>query len=446
MIKITCGPLDHKFLKGMKKVADNFSFSNGPTMELHIGDQMVVVTTYASVKDLELIEEKEIESVDFDKESKEIVLQIIRNHVTEKEVDFSNISSISDQELRRFVSEYVKNSDELDVSVSDIQDQDDICKVLVSALREYHRATSEKMKERFEPLMRSVNIANKLAISSIPKTAYQVPSFNISPQLLNISYNATRMMESIRAQISLPVLEMSQRLSESIRNMLPDYSSMFASITENLANIAKTLTIPELSEEAKERLRASYEAWGKFAWTLPPDAPIRMFRQAPESLKDANESMRKYIGEKSISECFTHMREMNIRKDDLEEAIADFNDKRYKSCAMILFGLIEGKLIRLQGRSDTWRKVGDKAAEEFYKKMSAKISDENGPFFYLLRVINVFSALQVIFANGDNFKKQPQILNRNFVDHGMLHRRVGRRDTVQLFYILYNLTGILIMV
>ena len=40
--------------------------------------------------------------------------------------------------------------------------------------------------------------------------------------------------------------------------------------------------------------------------------------------------------------------------------------------------------------------------------------------------------------NGDDFVKEPDVINRNFVGHGMNRRKVRRKDCIQLFLALYN--------
>ena len=59
-------------------------------------------------------------------------------------------------------------------------------------------------------------------------------------------------------------------------------------------------------------------------------------------------------------------------------------------------------------------------------------------FFSNLTRENLFCALAVLYANGNDFKEQPAVMNRNFVDHGMLHRKVRRMDCIQLFLAYYN--------
>ncbi len=55
-----------------------------------------------------------------------------------------------------------------------------------------------------------------------------------------------------------------------------------------------------------------------------------------------------------------------------------------------------------------------------------------------------FDSVSCISAwHGRDFKRQPDIVNRNFIDHGMLHRNVTKRDRIQIFLLYYNLLEIL---
>ena len=63
--------------------------------------------------------------------------------------------------------------------------------------------------------------------------------------------------------------------------------------------------------------------------------------------------------------------------------------------------------------------------------------------FLSLRAINLSEALNVLFDSGNDFRVQPKVINRNFLCHGMLHRRVSRKDCVMLFLFIYNFVSIL---
>ena len=129
-----------------------------------------------------------------------------------------------------------------------------------------------------------------------------------------------------------------------------------------------------------------------------------------------------------------------IQIQDYEEAIFNFKNKKYKSCAMILLSLIDAKLIRMQRKEDRnkgRRSTGFSAIKNIEKRIDAEENIEKKLLLFLLYK-NLFACLKEIFANGDDFKTQPILANRNFVYHGMLHRNVCKRDCIQLFLLYYN--------
>ena len=105
--------------------------------------------------------------------------------------------------------------------------------------------------------------------------------------------------------------------------------------------------------------------------------------------------------------------------------------------------MIDARLIRSQEDEERtkngWRKAGKSAAENLFGRIDTKYITEN-MLFTALDQINVLRSLEAVFVDGKDFKTQPDIINRNFLDHGMLHRRVRRKDAVMLFLLLYNFT------
>ena len=133
----------------------------------------------------------------------------------------------------------------------------------------------------------------------------------------------------------------------------------------------------------------------------------------------------------------------HIRKSDIEEAIDCFEGKHYKSCVMIIFSLIDARLIRSQIDSDRKRNgqrpSGKTAAVNLFGRIEAQYIDQS-MLFTVLNQVNILAALETVFEVGGDFKNQPSIINRNFLDHGMLHRNVTKRDCVMMFLLLYNFT------
>ena len=53
--------------------------------------------------------------------------------------------------------------------------------------------------------------------------------------------------------------------------------------------------------------------------------------------------------------------------------------------------------------------------------------------------INLISCLYIFYESHQGFQNEPQnVINRNFIMHGMGHRKVLRRDCIQLFLLYYN--------
>lgn len=267
------------------------------------------------------------------------------------------------------------------------------------------------------------------ALSSANQYALKA-SLNLSPALQQLAST----MATLKIATE-PLFKTANLLANIIGNFNAQIKPIFSSIT-----------IPQVSEERKEELRVSYEAWGKFGWTIPPMAEITVFNEVPATLHEANEYMAPYCTKATMVEFFEILYEMpNLskkEKKDLREAEFNFEHRNYKSCAMLVFSLLDAKLIRMQRKEDinqrTKRRDSGAQAAKHIKERIESEHDINKKFFLLLSYTNLFACIEEFFAQGNDFKKQPELANRNFIDHGMLHKNVRRRDCVQIFLLYYN--------
>ncbi len=85
------------------------------------------------------------------------------------------------------------------------------------------------------------------------------------------------------------------------------------------------------------------------------------------------------------------------------------------------------------------RPSGKQAAINLFGRIESKYITES-MLFTVLDQVNILAALETVFEAGKDFKVQPTVINRNFVDHGMLYRNVTRKDCIMLFLLLYNFT------
>lgn len=234
------------------------------------------------------------------------------------------------------------------------------------------------------------------------------------------------------------------QIIENIGNRLQQITNAINSIVSVTSELWKSIQIPTISEERKAEIASAQVKWGELGWTQPPNSPIGLFSTAPGcNDDDANKVAMQYCTSEEMEDLFDILRGMNqVKKSDIEEAIFDYKNGKYKSSVLVLFGLIDARLIRLQRKEDRnakgRRAVGASAAKKLFSRIE-KEQDIKKKYFLLFSFLNVNSCLQKVFEDGDDFKKQPLVINRNFVDHGMMHRKVTKRDCIQLFLLYYNL-------
>lgn len=261
----------------------------------------------------------------------------------------------------------------------------------------------------------------------------------IPPDIKNQAANLTEALGSFQKAIRalIPPSDIIIGVVKSIAQMMESFSDLFNETIVGLAEALKKIYLPEISEERKQELLDNYVAWGKYGWTCLPDMPWYLFCEHPKSIGEANVSVRKYHSSEAMEEIFSELRMHKIKKEDLESAILCYRYKQYKACALLLFGIIDSKLIRKQQKGDGRRKSGEGAVRKIQKAFE-KCKDEES-FYTMLKYVNLFACLSTFFANGNDFKKEPITINRNFIDHGMNSRSVRKRDCIQLFLLLKNL-------
>lgn len=215
------------------------------------------------------------------------------------------------------------------------------------------------------------------------------------------------------------------------------YLKPFIEFSKKISESLKDFYVPVLSDDEKEDMLQGYKSWGEYGWAVIPTSPFHFFEVAPDNIVDANKKAMSLCKKQDITYIRSEILEDKRVKKDFEEAMFCFDNKKYKACSMILFSLIEGHLVRLKGRhkDGNRRPVGAGAI----KNIGRRTADEEVSFFILLRIQNLISCLEKMFENGNDFKLQPQVINRNFLDHGMLSRKVTKRDCIQLILVYYNL-------
>lgn len=391
---------------------DNINFLNDVVEEVTIDvkGKSCKVLPILTMNDLRIICDKEKNNVAAD--YREILAEIISDH-TKGLFPPKEILNLDDSVFQQYIESYIK--------------------------------TDEKMQQNYR-LLSDISDEYKRFIKAINKT--QAESF--SKANLELMFQQMKdCLEKIHLDLSEALFSPSQELKEVISSI---NSSILSSTSDILGDFLRQITLslhetlgkisfPTISEEKKQQLIDSYIKWGEFGWTVPPEAEGYEFNIPPDNATDAYNRLRYCINDESIEKIFDELRDMkHIRKSDLNEAITCYKAKQYKSCCLVIFSMIDSRLIRSQrhinGKSQ--RPSGKKAAANLFKRIEADIEDYM--IVTLMDQANISSALQTVFGKGNDFQKQPNVINRNFLDHGMLYRRITKKDCIMLFILLYNFT------
>ena len=395
-----------------------------PKMIIEAFNKKCEITPFLSLADMTIV--KNMMNSSREHNFLDMVANIIAIH-TEGILSKTEILFLEDNTINRYI-ELCASSDAVLQGIFNGIDVENYCEKFILAVLKY----SDHFEQQHSNLYRASLSAIQTQLSSVTKNL--VPAMEPMLEVSRIAASIVSSSQEIWKNSFEPLVN-------AITNIF-DYSSFFKSISDSLTLILKGFAVPSLSKKEKKRLIAAYQKWGEYGWTLPLDVGISTLSVLPSSLKEANDFFVPYTTKSKMNELFIVLSKMKrIKKSDLQEAIACFNEKHYKSCAMILFSMMDARLIRLQDKAEEgeMRPSGIAAAQILFKRIRVQSIDQD-VFYTLLNHRNILSALESVFKGGKDFKVQPDIINRNFLDHGMLHRRVSRQDCCKLFLLLYNFT------
>lgn len=243
--------------------------------------------------------------------------------------------------------------------------------------------------------------------------------------------------------------EISKKLGKAIIPILdsiniPDFKKIFDGINlattqiqnslKNLSKIISEIKIPSTSE-IKEKIEI-IKKWGYYGWTIIPSAPINMYYKNIDSLNEANDIAIKYLEENEILKLFNYISKYTIQKNKFLESIKCYKNGSYLASSLILIGIIERELTEKSMFSKEEAKPRGKAIVPAFKNKIYLEEDRIIQFFYYE---NLFNFLEYLFENGNDFKTQPEYLNRNYFMHGWWDNEVTEIENKKLILALYNI-------
>ncbi|MBH1941819.1 hypothetical protein I5677_13025 [Mobilitalea sibirica] len=342
---------------------------------------------------------------------------IISDKIHQAEYDeipvLQDIIDVEDEAFSEYICAIISDSEELKKIFDDIDNNLPIREKFAIAYRTYTDHIAKRLAESMRPLVESLNR---------DKQSVDFGWMNQMQELAN----------KLRP-VFLDVVEQSNRIVQNIAKSLQPFQQIAVSI----ANTISKIQIPNISQKKIERWKESYIKWGKLGWAIHPDAPFDFYNCFPEDKKIANKMAMEFCGTEAMEDLFERMHGQKIKKADLDSAIFCYKNRQYKACALLIFSLLDSKMIRLQPKH-TNRSVGLGGTSKLKSKLEDKLADEHF-LFTSLYGINFVTCLEVYFAKGNNFVSEPGTINRNYVDHGMNIRSVRKRDCIQLFIALHNM-------
>ena len=402
---------------------------NNQNNDLDKKENVLKFTPMLSLEDIEIIGGVELsENTDY----RGLVAKIISAH-SDDNLTENEVLEMGQEVINNYISACIQTDDIL-LKNYQLQEEVDNNKRFVYAINstasDYSRKIAESIKNIELPDLRP-------AIEPIKR---------LSERLNEIVKPAGKVLAQLDSITSAIRSSWSENLKDVIDNLtlkLPDYNSVFSNISFNIQTIIKNIDSLYFSDTKKEELIEAYTQWGMLGWTIPPEGPVHLFSSAPSNDQEAYIKIKPYITDDHIYAIVRDLQTMkHVKKTDLVEAINCYKNRQYKACSMVLFSMIDARLIRSQQDSERRngrRETGLYAAAKLFSRIETNLITET-MVTTLLEHLNIIAALKTIFKGGDDFKEQPEIINRNFVDHGMLHRKVTKKECKMLFLLLYNFT------
>ncbi len=176
-----------------------------------------------------------------------------------------------------------------------------------------------------------------------------------------------------------------------------------------------------------------YEQWGKFGWTFSPSLEYDFFKNTPASIEEANAIMEKYLSDEEIKTIKNSLQAAGVDTYELEEAFSCYSQGMYKSCCLMLFGIIDNKIYSYGLPNDKGKiKLGASFAKDYVNKKRYDKFILQGVF------INTLKAIETTFEYANNFTEPMTIIKRNYLAHGMSKRNISKLECFQIWCLTYS--------
>lgn len=190
----------------------------------------------------------------------------------------------------------------------------------------------------------------------------------------------------------------------------------------------------EANEYDWSAVEKAYSDWGRFGWIADTSLiGLGFWDKCPQTQAEADKLVLKKISKEALADLRETIQKESNNLRLFNEACVCFDNRCYTACASLLVTLIDGELIRSRANAlFNNKKTGSNAGKRIIKEASKDDFYGLSGYFHL-ELLNFESYIDTLFERADNFKKEPNRINRNYLHHGMSKRKILRKDCIKLF-------------
>lgn len=340
---------------------------------LSLNSKEYEIPAHMSIHDLQRFSSEKKESMDYKRAISTVIMEKINANG-----EVTNIEEIYKQDdafFSEFITAIVENNEYIEKIYADASTELPEIERFGVAYDKYMRGMAERMADAIKPIAESYSQLVKSIDFSGAITSFQ-------ESMKRIGKNVSEGMSGIT----------------NAAKIIASFMEPFRQLSETIGKALSGLYFPNISEEEIEEWKTNYQKWGELGWTLLPNAPFNLFKELPEDEPTANKLAMSYCDRDAMDFIFSGLAEKKVKKKDLESAIFCYNNRQYKACALLLFGIIDSKLIKAQPKENN-RKVGQGATKAFRKSMEKKV-EKSSCFSRLYTRLTCCQALIQIFLMG----------------------------------------------
>lgn len=228
-------------------------------------------------------------------------------------------------------------------------------------------------------------------------------------------------------------LEEKKQYSDLIIKFLSlDINKYIKRVIDGLKIVADNLKI---NSKNKAYFEGKAKEWSKYGVGFLFNAPVKIFLETPKDESFINDLLKKYSTGEELIKIFDKIRSIKyLNSLDIEEMIFLYENKKYKSCIMLLFSFIDCVIINLQDIGIKGRKLPNKVRDIDLTKIANEYS-----FTYLEYCI-ITQIIEEVYGNAKDFVSETMfdLPNRNFIQHGMSNRVINMYDCLKMMHLLIN--------